>query len=190
MSNYRYNPPRFQLYEFDDEGPQLGRGARRWFVGWNGPAAKAAEEVTLAWSVSDADVLVATSRRSYDMQASRLSAAHLAFAGDALSIPARPGSGAGRQHEMLRIAQTAELWSPAPALEIGSPPVDLAVCDGFAIAYGQVGQETVLIAAAGVPPGLFKVRRVTDWGAYGLDATRSYSFNDLSQVADRYRGSG
>jgi len=47
---YYYAPPQFELFEFDDESPGLGRQAgQRWFSHWNGLAGEPAEEVTLAW---------------------------------------------------------------------------------------------------------------------------------------------
>ena len=36
--------------------------------------------------------------------------------------------------------------------------------------YGPVGGEMVLIAAVGVRPDQFRVRKVTDWEVYDLDA--------------------
>jgi hypothetical protein len=183
MNSLRYNPPRFDLFEFDDEDLRSARQVRRWFVGWNGLANEPAEEVILAWSAPDAGVLVATSERSYDLAEARLSAAHLALAGDALPIPARPDSPGTRHREIERIASTESLWSVGTALAAGSPSADVAMCDGFAVAHGHVDGMTVLVAAAGVLPDQFRVRRVRRWDAYGLDATKSYPVSELNRLA-------
>jgi hypothetical protein len=179
---HRYFPPRFDLFEFDDESFQSGQ-PRRWFNGWNGPVDEPAEEVSLAWSAGEAAALVATSGRFPDREWARLSAAHLALGGNALPITDRPGTAQAVQQEIQRIASTEELWSPGPVLEAGSTPAEVAVGDGFAVACGRVSGKTVLIAAVGVRPDQFRVRTVRDWDAYGLDATKSHSMSELKRLA-------
>jgi len=64
MSMTRLVPARFALYEFDDRDQPAGP-VRRWLNHWDGALGQPAEEVTLAWSVDDAVVLVCTSGRDY-----------------------------------------------------------------------------------------------------------------------------
>ena len=70
----RFVPARFALYEFDDRDQQAGP-VRRWLNHWDGALGQPAEEVTLAWSVDDAVVLVCTSGRDYDDAEARSRAA-------------------------------------------------------------------------------------------------------------------
>jgi hypothetical protein len=67
-------------------------------------------------------------------------------------------------------------------------PADVAVCDGFSLAYGHVGSEMVLVAAVGVRPDQFRVRKVRDWGAYDIDATKSYPMSELNWLIESMRG--
>ena len=92
----RFVPSRFALYEFDDRDQQAGPvrrwlnhwagPVRRWLNHWDGALGQPAEEVTLAWSVDDAVVLVCTSGRDYDHAEARSRAAHLALGGDTLPV--------------------------------------------------------------------------------------------------------
>jgi hypothetical protein len=177
---YRYLPPRFELYEFDDEPSRPGEHVRRGFLGWNGPVNEPAQEVSLTWRAGDAGAFVSTSRRPNEAQWARLSAAHLALAGDTLGIPGRPSTTEEVVQEIQRIAASAELWSPGPAIVPGGPPADVAVCDGFCLAYSHVGPEMVLVAAVGIRTDQLRVRKVRDWGDYPFDATQSHSLSDLS----------
>ena len=176
-----YAPPQFELFEFDDESLGLGpQSSRRWFSHWNGLVGEPAEEVTLAWSTADATVLVATSGRDEPAEFARLSAAHLALGGTALPVPGRPGSTKDIVAEIERISATEELWAPGPVIAPGGPPSHVAAGDGFSLAYSAVGSETVLMAAVGVHPGQFSVRKVADWEAYDLDATTSHPLSELN----------
>jgi hypothetical protein len=57
-----YVPPRFDLFEFDDELLGLSpQSSQRRFGHWNGLISEPAREVTLVWSAAGATVLVATS---------------------------------------------------------------------------------------------------------------------------------
>ena len=71
----RFVPARFALYEFDDRDQPAGP-VRRWLNHWDGALRQPAEEVTLAWSVDDAVVLVCTSGRNHDDAEARSRAAH------------------------------------------------------------------------------------------------------------------
>jgi hypothetical protein len=169
--NY-YVPPRFDLFEFDEESAGLStQSSQRWFSHWNGLIGKPAEEVTLAWSAADATVLVATSGRDESAVFARLTAAHLALGGTALPVPSRPGSTAAVQREIRRYSETDELWVSGPVMAPGGLPSQVAAGDGFSLAYSRVGSETVLIAAVGIRPDGLRVRKVADWGDYDLDAT-------------------
>jgi hypothetical protein len=178
---YRYVPPRFELYEFDDESFGPRQHVRREFHSWNGLVNEPAEEVSLAWSLGDAAALVATARRPYDTAWARLSAAHLALSGNTLPIPTRPTFEREVQQEIERIATSVALWSPGPAIVPAGSPADLAVCDGFSLAYSQVGSEMVLVAAVNIRTDQFRVRKVRDWSAYDFDATQSHLLSDLSR---------
>jgi hypothetical protein len=178
---YRYIPPNFELYEFDDGTLSPDQRGSRNFSDWNGPASKPAEEVSLAWSLGEAAVLVSSSGRADAMEWARLSAAHLAVGGTTLPIPARPDTTRGVQEEIQRIAQSTGLWSPGPAIIPHRTPADLAVCDGFSLAYSQAGSVLVIIAAVGVGTDQLKVRKVRDWDAYDFDATQSHSPTDLAR---------
>ncbi|MGH3299681.1 MAG: hypothetical protein ACRDP7_48640 [Trebonia sp.] len=175
-----YVPPRFDLFEFDDESLGLSpRSSQRRFSGWNGLVGQPAEEVILAWSASGATVLVATSGRDEPMEFSRLSAAHLALGGTALPVPDRPGSTEAVVREIERISATEELWTPGPAMAPGGSPSHAAAGNAFSVAYAPVGGEMVLVAAVGVRADQFRVRKVTDWGVYDLDATVTHPLSEL-----------
>lgn len=178
---HRYVPPRFDLFEFDDEPHSPSRQGQRRFNGWNGLVDQPAEEVSLGWFLADAAVLVATSGRFYDTAWARLSAAHLALGGTALEATIRPGTAEDMQRELERITSTGELWSTGPAMVPDGSPSDAAVCDGFSLAYGRIDGETVLVAAVGIRPEQFKVRIVRDWAAYDIDATQSHPLSELSR---------
>ena len=175
-----YVPPRFDPFEFDDESLGLSpQSRRRWFSGWNGLVREPAEEVILAWSAAGATVLVATSGRDEPPEFARLTAAHLALGGTALPVPDRPGATEAVVREIERISTTEELWAPGPVIAPGGSPSQVAAGDGFCLAYSPVGGELVLVAAVGVRPDQFRVRMVTDWEAYDLDATTSHSLSEL-----------
>lgn len=176
-----YVPPRFELFEFDDRllSPRP-QASSRWFNGWNGPLSEPAEEVTLAWSTTRATVLVATSGRDEPAEFARLSAAHLALGGDVLPLPSRPGSARAVHQEIQRISSD-DRWAVGPALAPGGAPSHVVAGNGFALAYAPVGGAMVLVAAVGVRPGQFTVRKATDWEAYDLDATKSHSLSELNQ---------
>jgi hypothetical protein len=175
-----YVPPRFDPFEFDDESLGLSpQSSRRRFSGWNGLVREPAEEVILAWSAVGATVLVATSGRDEPPEFARLTAAHLALGGTALPVPDRPSATEAVVREIERIATTEELWAPGPVIAPGGSPSHLAAGNGFSIAYSPVGGEMVLVAAVGVRPDQFRVRKVTDWDAYDLDATTSHSLSEL-----------
>ena len=177
--NY-YVPPRFDLFEFDEEPLGLSpQSSQRWFSHFNGLISKPAESVTLAWSTAGATVLVDTSGRDERTAFARLSAAHLALGGTALPVPARPGSTAAVQREIRRFAETDELWAPGPVMAPGGSPSQVAAGNGFSLAYSPVGSETVLVAAVGIRPDQLTIRKVADWDAYDLDATTSHPLSEL-----------
>jgi hypothetical protein len=186
--NY-YVPPRFDLFEFDEGSLGLSpQSSRRWFSHWNGPTSKPAEEVTLAWSTVSATVLAATSGGHEPTVFARVSAAHLALGGTALPVPARPGSTGAVQREIRRYSETEELWVPGPVMAPGGSPSQVAAGTGFFVAYSRVGSETVLVAAVGIRPDQLRVRKVTDWEAYDLDATRSHPLSELNALLLRQSG--
>jgi hypothetical protein len=175
-----YVPPRFDLFEFDEEPLGLTpQSSQRWFSHFNGLISKPAETVTLAWSTAGATVLVDTSGRDEPTVFARLSAAHLALGGTALPVPARPGSTAAVQREIRRYSETEELWVPGPVMAPGGSPSQVAAGNGFSLAYSRVGSDMVLVAAVGIRPDQFIVRKVTDWDAYDLDATTSHPLSEL-----------
>jgi hypothetical protein len=177
--NY-YVPPRFDLFEFDEEPLGLSpQSSQRWFSHFNGLSSKPAETVTLAWSTAGVTVLVDTSGRDEPAAFARLSAAHLALGGTTLPAPARPGSTAAVQREIRRYAETDELWAPGPVMAPGGSPSQVAAGNGFSLAYSPVGSETVLVAAVGIRLDQLAVRKVTDWDAYDLDATTSHPLSEL-----------
>ena len=183
-----YVPPRFDLFEFDEEPPGLStQSGQRWFSHWNGPISKPAEEVTLAWSSSGATVLVATSGRDEPTVFARLAAAHLALGGTALRVPSRPGSTAAVQREIRRYSETEELWVPGPVMGPGGSLSQVAAGEGFSLAYSHVGSDTVLVAAVGIRPDRLRVRKVTDWEAYDLDPTRSHPLSELNALLPHTR---
>lgn len=176
-------PAAFDLYEFDDRARASSSGVavRRWFSHWDGLIGSPAEEVSLAWSDGDGTVVVCTSGRSYDEAGARLRAAHLALGGDELPVPRRPGSAAGIVREIERIGSGGDLWSEVPGFFPGEPGAEAAVCDGFAVGHNRLGSGAVFIAAVGVDPDQFRVRKVQDWDAYGVDATRGFPLSALNR---------
>lgn len=186
---YYYAPPRFELFEFDGESLGLGpRRGRRWFSHWNGLLGEPAEEVTLAWSGDGATVLVTTSGRDEPTEFARLSAVHLALGGTSLPVPVRPGSAEAVNAEIKRISATGELWAPGPAMAPGGAPSQVAEGNGFSVAYSDAGGEMVLLAAVGVRPDQFSVRKVTDWEAYDLDARTGHTLSELNRALESGRG--
>jgi hypothetical protein len=178
---YYYVPPAFDIFEFDDELPDPGQPTRRWFNSWNGAVDEPAQDVSLGWSAGHASVVVATSGQSLDTKWARRTAGHLALGGVALPIPQRPESAGAVHQEIQRIASTEDLWSPGPVLATGGSPSQVSICDGFAIAYGHVGGEIVLVAAVGVLPSQFRVRKVMDWVPYGINATKRHPLSELNR---------
>ena len=81
--------------------------------------------------------------------------------------------------EIERISATRELWALGPVIAPGGSPSQVTAADGFSLAYSPVGGEMVLVAAVGVSPEQFRVRKVTDWAAYDVDATTSHSLSEL-----------
>lgn len=186
---YYYAPPQFELFEFDGESLGLAsQRGRRWFSHWNGLVGEPAEEVALAWSADGVTVLVATSSRDESAEFARLSAAHLALGGTLLPVPVRPGSAEAVNAEIKRISATEELWAPGPVMAPGGAPSQVAAGNGFSVAYSEVGGEVVLLAAVGVRPDQFSVRKVTDWEAYDLDATTSHTLSELNRALEFGRG--
>jgi hypothetical protein len=187
-----YAPPQFELFEFDDESLGLGpQSSRRWFSHWNGLVGEPAEEVTLAWSAAGATVLVATSGRDEPTEFARLSAAHLALGGTLLPVSVRPSSAAAVHGEIERISATEELWTPGPVIAPGGAPSQVAAGNGFSIAYGNVDGVMVLLAAVGVHPDQFSVRKVADREAYDFDATTEHTLSELNRADhERLLGSG
>lgn len=170
---HRYIPPKFELYEFDGGPLPSGRHERRTFHTWNGLIGEPAEEVSLAWWAGPAAAFVSTTGRPNEAQWARLSAAHLAYAGETLRIPARPDTAGEVLREIRRIASSAELWEPGPDLVPGGSPAYVAVCDGFCLAYSHVGAQMVLVAAVGVGADTLRVRKVRNWSDYDLNATQA-----------------
>jgi hypothetical protein len=70
----------------------------------------------------------------------------------------------------------------------GGSPSQMAAGDGFSLAYSRVGGETVLVAAVGIRPDRLRVRKVTGWEAYALDATRSHPLSELNALLATYGG--
>jgi hypothetical protein len=176
-----YEPPQFDRYEFDDECPSPATRARRWFSHWNGPIGAPAQEVRLGWSAGDATVLVGTQGKLQHEPWARLGAAHLALSGDDLPLARRPASATATQRELQRIMSSDELWSEAPALVAGGPASQAAALAGYAIAWCGVGEGVAFVAAVGIAPDNFKLRKVRDWTAYDHDATRRFPLSDLKR---------
>ncbi|MGH3099233.1 MAG: hypothetical protein ACRDMV_24885 [Streptosporangiales bacterium] len=176
-------PPTFDLYEFDDRhrADLAHASARRWFSHWDGLLGAPAEEVTLAWSDGNATVVVCTSSRSYDVAGARFRAAHLALGGDELPI-AEPGSAESTTREIERIESAEKLWSRLPSiLPGGDASAEAAKCEGFAIAYGRLDNAITFMAATGLNANQFRIRKVRDWDAYGVDATTRFPLRDLDR---------
>jgi len=70
----------------------------------------------------------------------------------------------------------------------GGAPSQVAAGNGFSIAYSDVDGKTVLLAAVGVHPGQFSVRKVTDWEAYDLDATTGHALSELNRALESGHG--
>jgi hypothetical protein len=177
---YSYVPPTFDLFEFDDESLHLGQQGRRQFNDWNGLANQPAQEVTLAWRTDRAVVLVATSDHAdADGAWARLTAVHMALGGDTLPIPARPDSDEATHGEIQRLTSTEEFWRLGPALFDSGSLAHVAVCDGFSVGYGHMGDIMVCIAATGIRPDQFKVRKVRDGTVYDIDPGNPHPLSEL-----------
>lgn len=70
----------------------------------------------------------------------------------------------------------------------GGAPLQVAAGNGFPVAYSDVGGEVVLLAAVGVRPDQFSVRKVTDWEAYDLDVTTSHTLFELNRALESGHG--
>ncbi|MGB6458171.1 MAG: hypothetical protein WBH47_27165 [Streptosporangiaceae bacterium] len=176
-----YIPPEFDLYEFDDERPSPASPARRWLSHWNGPVGAPAQEVTLGCSAGDATILVGTDGQLQHEPWARLGAAHLALGGNELPLPVRPASATATQRELQRIMSSDELWSEVPAMVGGGPTSQAAVLAGYAIAWCRVGEGAAFVAAVGIAPDKFRLRKVPDWTAYDHNATRRFPLSDLKR---------
>jgi hypothetical protein len=176
-------PAAFSLYEFYASGlaDPGDVPARRWFNHWDGLIGSPAEEVSLAWACGRAAVLVCTSGRSYDEADARAQAAHLALGGDALPIPRWPASTAGIVAEIERLGSAAELWSGITGVLPGAPAAEAAAGDGFAIADIRLSSGAAFIAAVGVDPRQFRIRKVRDWDAYNVNATTQFPLSALNR---------
>lgn len=174
----------FGLYEFDDSGlaASSGESASRWLAGWNGQAGAPAEDVSLAWSADRAAVVVCTSAQfagTAEREELRRRAALDPLGGDTLPVPLKPGSPREVWQEMDRIVSDNDLWSEIPGMRSGWPSGEAADCGGFAIGYCDLGDLAVFIAAVGVTLAGFKVRAVSDWNAYDIDASKTFPLSDL-----------
>jgi hypothetical protein len=160
-----YVPPEFDLFEFDDERLSPGTPPRRWFRDWNGAIGAPPQEVRLGWSADDATVLVGSQGQLRHESLARLGAAHLALGGLAMPLPSRPASATATQRELQRIMSSDELWSEAPAMLAGGAASQVAVLTGYAIAWCRAGEGAALVAAVGIVPDKFRLRKVRDWTA-------------------------
>jgi hypothetical protein len=110
-----------------------------------------------------------------------MEAAHLLLSGDDVPLAARPASPGAVHQELRRIMSTDELWSPPPALFPAGPAAQLAILDGYAVAYCLLGTGVVFIAAVGVSADRFRIRTVLDWTEYDHDASASFPLGDLKK---------
>jgi hypothetical protein len=176
-----YVPPEFDLYEFDDDRLSPGSPPRRWFSHWNGALGAPAQEVRLGWSAADATVLVGTQGQLRHEPLARLGAAHLALGGLEMPLASRPASATATQRELQRIMSSDELWSEAPAMMAGGAASQVAILAGYVIAWCRAGEGAALVAAVGIRPDKFRLRKVRDWTAYDHDATRRFPLSDLKR---------
>ena len=152
-----YIPPAFPLYEFVPR-KSAGSTDRRWLAGWDGLVGAPAADVLLAWERGPASVLVRTTNRVFEGTYARVVAAHLALGGTFLPAPLRPVGPTQIKREIKRFQDDAGLWSPIPGHVPDATRAEVASAEGYSIAYTQVDEGAVFLAAVGVPPEDFRVR--------------------------------
>lgn len=166
----RYIPPSFPLYEFaPDLSPDGGGGARsgtgrRRMAHWDGAIGKPAEAVVLEWTNDSASVLVCTTDQLFDPTYARFRAAHLALGGTFLPAASRPAGPSRIARAMERLRDDDAAWSPitipVPGLPRDAVTAEAAECDGYALAYTLFDDGAVFVAAVGVLPERFRLRRI------------------------------
>lgn len=155
----RYVPPSFPLYEFAPQDPAEDAAARRWPSHWDGQVGAPAADVVLAWESGPASALVRTTERVFEAAYARFLAAHLALGGTFLPAAMRPIGPALIAREMERLRDDDGLWSPLPGLVPGATRSEAGTGDGYSMAYTLFDGGAVFVAALGVAPERFRVRR-------------------------------
>ncbi|WP_069464572.1 hypothetical protein [Actinacidiphila rubida] len=182
----RFVPPEFDLFQFDDGQPTMGRGpaSRRWFIHWDGLIGAPAEEVMLGWSAGDSLVIVCTSGRRYDRSEARFRASHVALGGDVLPIPGRP-QGPLATNQTMEELRNSELWTGTGDAPNPEDTGETAAAEGYSIGYQRLRDGIVFIAAVNVEPAQFRIRKVQDWSPYDVDPRTSFPLSALSPESAR-----
>ena len=84
-------------------------------------------------------------------------------------------SAAERGREIERVRDATELWSPFDGPLPGTSGAEIAVCEGYLLAYRILEDGAALLAATGSVPEDLRIRRVEVWTPYGVDATREFT---------------
>jgi hypothetical protein len=183
-----YDPPAFQLYEFDDGSPSAIQPARRWLSNWMALDGNPADEVVLAWSPGAGTVVtVGTSDRSHQRELLRHVCAVQALGGGDLPIPAKLEPPAAVHQEIDRIVAADDLWRPLSPMLSGASEGEACELGGYALGYCYIDHGPALtVAAAGVPVASFKVRTVRDWGHYNIDASKRHPLAELDAARQEH----
>lgn len=197
-----YEPPEFGVYEYDDayaeSGAQLrpddGAG-RRWLLGHQGQVGHPAEEVHLAWGNGEVVAVAWTGRRhsSAPHMDARITAAMMAVDGP-IAWCTHHGPPRGTSRDVLRYAETADLWHPRELT------IDGTARPGFGAEIGQVRvgyallDDELIVGVAGtnlatpardVPLAL---RVLANPAPYALDPFRPHRTVDHAAEWGRFLG--
>ena len=76
-------------------------------------------------------------------------------------------------------------WLDLTDVRPGGPSAQGIEGDGFSVAYSWLPAGAIFVAAVNTDPRQLRVREVTDWSRYDLDATTQFPLSALNRDVPR-----